>query len=60
MLSFAETFQNKSKLIGRRMFILSSLKIAVFCGIISRLFYLQISKITLHVLNNLNVAGVFL
>jgi len=44
MLSFTETFQNKSKLISRRMFILSSLKIAVFVGIISRLFYLQISE----------------
>ena len=44
MLSFAETFQNKSKLIGRRMFILSSVKIAVFIAIISRLFYLQISE----------------
>jgi penicillin-binding protein 2 len=44
MLSFAETFQNKSKLISRRMFILTSLKIAVFIGIICRLFYLQISE----------------
>ncbi len=44
MLSFSETFQNKSKLISRRMFILSSLKIVVFIGIISRLFYLQISE----------------
>ena len=44
MLSFSETFQNKSKLISRRMFILSSIKIAVFVGIISRLFYLQISE----------------
>ena len=44
MLNFAETFQNKSKLISRRMFILSSLKIAVFIGIICRLFYLQISE----------------
>ena len=44
MRSFTETFQNKSKLITRRMFILSSLKIVVFVGIISRLFYLQISE----------------
>ena len=44
MLSFSETFQNKSKLISRRMFILSSLKIVVFVSIISRLFYLQISE----------------
>ena len=44
MRSFSETFQNKSSLITRRMFILSSLKIAVFIGIICRLFYLQISE----------------
>ena len=44
MLSFSETFQNKSKLISRRMFILSTIKIAVFISIISRLFYLQISE----------------
>tara|TARA_Y100000590_G_scaffold166516_1_gene190667 strand:- start:3078 stop:5003 length:1926 start_codon:yes stop_codon:yes gene_type:complete len=44
MISFSETFQNKSKLITRRMFILSSIKIVVFVSIISRLFYLQISE----------------
>ncbi len=44
MISFSETFQNKSKLISRRMFILSSLKVIVFISIISRLFYLQISE----------------
>ena len=44
MRSFTETFQNRSQLISRRMFILSSLKIAVFIGIICRLFYLQISE----------------
>ena len=44
MRSFSETFQNKSQLISRRMFILSSLKVAVFIGIICRLFYLQISE----------------
>jgi len=44
MLNFAETFQSKSKIISRRMFILSSLKAAVFVAIISRLFYLQISE----------------
>ena len=44
MLSFAETFQSKSKTISRRMFILSSLKAAIFIAIISRLFYLQISE----------------
>ena len=41
---FSEPFQNKSKLISRRMFILSVLKVAVFVGIICRLFYLQISE----------------
>jgi penicillin-binding protein 2 len=44
MSAFSETFQNKSKLISRRMFILSSLKVIVFISIISRLFYLQISE----------------
>jgi len=44
MLSFTETFQNKSRLISRRMFVLSSLKIVIFISIISRLFYLQISE----------------
>jgi len=44
MRSFSETFQSKSQLISRRMFILSSLKVAVFIGIICRLFYLQISE----------------
>ena len=42
--SFSETFQNKSKLISRRMFVLSALKLGVFVSIISRLFYLQISE----------------
>ena len=44
MLSFSETFQNKSRLISRRMFILSTVKVIVFISIISRLFYLQISE----------------
>ena len=44
MLSFSRTFQSKSKTITRRMFILSSLKVAVFVVIIIRLFYLQISE----------------
>ena len=44
MLSFSKTFQSKSKTITRRMFILSSLKIAIFVAIITRLFYLQISE----------------
>ena len=39
-----ETFQNKSRLITRRMFALSILKTVVFVSIISRLFYLQISE----------------
>ena len=44
MIGSTSTFQNKSKLITRRMFILSSLKVAVFISIITRLFYLQISE----------------
>tara|TARA_B100000029_G_scaffold341559_1_gene333830 strand:+ start:3435 stop:5294 length:1860 start_codon:yes stop_codon:yes gene_type:complete len=44
MSLFSETFQNKSKLISRRMFVLSVIKITVFVSIISRLFYLQISE----------------
>ncbi len=44
MLNSPETFQNKARLITRRMFLLSFLKTAVFLGIISRLFYLQISE----------------
>jgi len=44
MLSGSETFQNKSKLISRRMFFMSVLKTVVFFSIISRLFYLQISE----------------
>ena len=43
-MSLTETFQSKSKLITRRMFILSSIKVVVFVSIISRLFYLQISE----------------
>jgi len=44
MIRFAETFKNKTKLISRRMLILSSLKLVVFVSIVSRLFYLQISE----------------
>ena len=44
MAFFSETFQNKSRLISRRMFILSTIKAGVFISIISRLFYLQISE----------------
>jgi len=40
----SKIFQNKSKIINRRMFILSTIKVVVFFGIISRLFYLQISE----------------
>ena len=44
MAFFSETFENKSRLISRRMFILSAIKAGVFISIISRLFYLQISE----------------
>jgi len=44
MRSFSETFQNKSRLITRRMFILSAIKTITFISIICRLFYLQISE----------------
>ena len=44
MINSAKTFQNKSRLINRRMFILTSLKAVVFISIICRLFYLQISE----------------
>jgi len=44
MSAFSEPIQNKSKQISRRMFVLSVLKVGVFIGIISRLFYLQISE----------------
>jgi len=44
MIAFSDNFQNKSKLISRRMFMLTSLKIIVFISLISRLFYLQISE----------------
>ena len=44
MIRFSESFQSKATIITRRMFILSSIKIAVFIGIISRLFYLQVSE----------------
>ena len=40
----ASIFQNKSKTITRRMFIISVVKVGVFIAIISRLFYLQISE----------------
>ena len=44
MAIFSETFQNKAKLISRRMFILSIIKTGIFISIICRLFYLQISE----------------
>jgi len=44
MLGDTGNVSSKSDLITRRMFILSVAKIAIFLGIISRLFYLQISE----------------
>ena len=44
MITFSGNFQNKSKLISRRMFMLTALKVAVFISLIARLFYLQISE----------------
>jgi len=44
MAIFSETFQSKTKLITRRMFILSVIKTTIFISIICRLFYLQISE----------------
>ena len=44
MLKSSETIQSKTRLITRRMFMLTGVKLAVFLGIVSRLFYLQISE----------------
>ena len=44
MLKFAQSTESKSRLINRRMFMLSSVKLLVFGGILGRLFYLQISE----------------
>ena len=44
MVNFPRSFQNKAQAISRRMFILSAAKTVVFIGIITRLFYLQISE----------------
>ena len=44
MINVSEPFQNKAKLISRRMFVLSAIKISVFFVIVARLFYLQISE----------------
>jgi len=44
MIGGSENFQNKARLITRRMFILSFIKLTIFLALISRLFYLQISE----------------
>ena len=48
MIRIAGTFENKAKLITRRMFVLSITKAAVFVAIISRLLYLQVSENILY------------
>ena len=44
MLEAGNQYQNKARLISRRMFVLSIAKAAVFFALIGRLFYLQISE----------------
>ena len=44
MINISGQFQNKAKLISRRMFVLSAIQISVFFVIVTRLFYLQISE----------------
>ncbi len=44
MIGGSDNLQNKAKLITRRMFILSAIKITVFVSLVSRLIYLQISE----------------
>ena len=44
MANISEPFENKAKLISRRMFVLSAIQMSVFIIIILRLFYLQISE----------------
>ena len=44
MISFNRSSESKSKIISRRMFMLSTAKLIVFSGIVGRLFYLQISE----------------
>jgi len=44
MLRGSEQIQSKTRLITRRMFLLTGVKLAVFFAIIGRLFYLQISE----------------
>ncbi len=44
MFKDSKQTQSKTMLIARRMFMLTGLKLAVFLGIVGRLFYLQISE----------------
>ena len=44
MLKDSEPTQSKTRLIARRKFILTGVKLVVFVGIVSRLIYLQISE----------------
>jgi len=44
VLKSSEPIQSKTRVINRRMYMLAAVKLAVFFGIISRLFYLQISE----------------
>tara|TARA_Y100000590_G_scaffold412876_1_gene508185 strand:+ start:3004 stop:4929 length:1926 start_codon:yes stop_codon:yes gene_type:complete len=44
MIDSSDNIQNKAKLITRRMFVLSAIKITVFVSLVARLFYLQISE----------------
>ena len=44
MFESSEPIQSKTRLITRRMFLLTGVKLAVFLCIVSRLFYLQISE----------------
>ena len=44
MFDSSEPTQSKTRLITRRMFMLTTVKLAVFLGIVARLFYLQISE----------------
>ena len=44
MIQFSDSFESKSRLITRRMFILSAAKITIFFALVARLFYLQISE----------------
>ena len=44
MIRFEGSTENKPRLINRRMFMLATVKLTVFSGILGRLFYLQISE----------------